>query len=462
MPAPLRERLTIRASLALGVFVTLALGVYTGYTFTRRFADAEQQAADVATRYLRAQELLTSVRTQMLVASVIVRDALLDPTPGQSETYRNRILQSHAAIQAALDEYVPVVRPEAEFVELARLREGVGELRASALEVLDRHDRVDAVGRRQLLDQLVVPRREAAIRISEEVQALNREAFVAQQVALARVHRSAAMEGVTRLGWAFAVAAAALLLVGVYAARLERRLLAENRRSAGLSRQLQAATMHLMHAQEHERRTIARELHDEVGQVLTTVKVELGLARRAVETGREPGEALSEAQAITSRAIQTVRDISQLLHPAALDDLGLAAAIEALVRGLERRQVIQVSCRVRGLRGRLAPEVEAAAYRIVQEAITNVARHSRASACSVELTCSPSSLVLEITDNGVGFSVQIDESAEPAGLGLIGIRERVAELGGRLELASAPGRGVRLVAELPLTVADQAREVRSA
>lgn len=449
------ERLSIRASLALGVVVTLALWLYTGYTFTRRLADVEREASAIAARYLAAQELLTTVRTQVLVASVLVRDALLNEKRQDLAVYRERLLGNHGAIDRALDAYVPVVRPEAERAALQRLRRQIDDFRTTSLEVLDARSSGGSSDVRQLLNAHIVPRREAAVRISEEVQALNRAAYVAQQTELDAVHRSAETQSLRRLGVALGISMAVLGLAAYYGTRLERRLYSENERSARLSRELQHAATELMHAQERERRAIARELHDEVGQVLTTVKVELGLACRAMEARGVPSKALAEAQEITTGAIQTVRDISQLLHPSTLDDLGLVAAIEALVRGIERRHVIAVTFKARALDGRLDRDVETAIYRIVQEALTNVSRHSRATTCRVELTRVRDTLVIEVSDNGAGFDA--DAPQPRRGLGLIGIRERVAELGGRLDLSSTPGAGTHLHVELPLS-RDAARE----
>lgn len=447
MPSPPVERLSIRASMAIGVAVTLALWVYTGYSFTSRLAEVERQAAEVAARYLRAQELLTTVRTQVLVASVRVRDAVLNPDPAARPAYREQVTTSHAAIQAALAAYVPVVRPDDGRAQIERLRREVDEFRATALTVLSADAAPAPADIRELLNSRVVPRREAAVRISEEVQALNRAAFLQQQAELAAIHRTAEEQSLRRLGWALAVSIGVLLLAGLYAGRLEGRLRAQNGRSALLSRELQEATMRLMHAQEDERRTVARELHDEVGQVLTAVKVELSLAEREMAARGVSPAPLIEAQTMTAAAIRTVRDITQLLHPAVLDDLGLVAATDALLRGLARRHQVAVRFTHRGLTARLAPAIEVAAYRIVQEGLTNVARHSGATACEVDVRLEAGLLIIDVVDDGSGLD---QARARTDGLGLIGIRERIAELGGQFMLTSAPGAGTRLHAELPI------------
>jgi two-component system sensor kinase len=144
-----------------------------------------------------------------------------------------------------------------------------------------------------------------------------------------------------------------------------------------------------------------------------------------------------------------VRNLSQLLHPAALDDLGLAAAIDSSLRGLARRQAIRAELRQQGLVERLPREVELAAYRIVQEAVTNVGKHANATHCFVHLTHLPDRLLIEVEDDGVGFIEDIDRPIVARGLGLISVRERVSRLGGTFNILSTPGQGTRLVVSLP-------------
>jgi signal transduction histidine kinase len=441
-----------RAALVIGLLVTLALWLYTGYTFSRRLDDVEQQAADVAARYLRAQELLTTVRTQVLVASIRVRDALLNPDPASIDGYREQIAVNYASLDTALTAYVPVLGSDSEDADMTRLRAEVENFRDTVTSLLAHRVRPSTADVRELLNAHIVPRRESAIRISEEVQALNRAAFLRQQGDLATIHRTAERQSARRLALAMATSAGVLLLVTAYAGRLEHRLRAQLERDAALSRELQEAHARLVKAQEDERRTIARELHDEVGQVLTAVKFELGLAQRAICAHGLSPVPLIEAQNVTAAAINTVRDLSQLLHPVALDDLGLVAAVDVLLRGLARRQDIQVELTQSGLDERLDPATEVAAYRIVQEALTNVARHAQAGSCRVGLRRWGGKLVVDVVDDGVGFELQ-GPTAPPARLGLLGIRERAVQVGGDLLVTTQPGAGTRLHAELPVLTA---------
>jgi signal transduction histidine kinase len=179
--------------------------------------------------------------------------------------------------------------------------------------------------------------------------------------------------------------------------------------------------------------------------------VELNVAQRATIEWQplRAQTALAEAQSITGGALRTVRSLSQLLHPAALDDLGLPAAIDSALRGLQRRHRIRAELHQTAMPDRLSREVELAAYRIVQEALNNVGRHAQATRCDVTLTHLPDRLVVEVEDNGVGFLEDHDRPIVARGLGLVSARERATRLGGTFDILSTPGHGTRLIVTLP-------------
>jgi signal transduction histidine kinase len=179
--------------------------------------------------------------------------------------------------------------------------------------------------------------------------------------------------------------------------------------------------------------------------------VELSVAQRAIEASGGSRALLDDAHRIADGAVNTVRDLSHLLHPSLLDDLGLPAAVDWYLKGLAARHGLQVELVQEGMDQRLAPEVESAAFRIVQEALTNVVRHSRASSCYIHLGRTDETFRLLVQDNGVGFDAAGLASSDRRGrgLGLIGIRERASSLGGTARVEAAPGRGTRLIVELP-------------
>uniref|UniRef100_A0A832I0W2 histidine kinase n=1 Tax=Eiseniibacteriota bacterium TaxID=2212470 RepID=A0A832I0W2_UNCEI len=198
------------------------------------------------------------------------------------------------------------------------------------------------------------------------------------------------------------------------------------------TQQLEQLTRLLLRAQEDERRRIARELHDEAGQVLTAVKIELDLEGR------------KDASEMVGRALDQVRNLSNLLRPTVLDDLGLSPALRRLVEDFARRTQIAATLEGDGALPALDPEVQVAIYRVVQEALTNVARHARARAAWVRLAAEGDRVRLTVEDDGLGLA------GEPTPhLGMLGMRERVTELGGTFTVEGRPGAGVRIAATLP-------------
>lgn len=443
------ERLSIRTVLAIGFAVTLGLWLVTGYAFTQRMDTVQRQAADVAGRYMRAQELLSTTRAQVLLSSVRVRDALLDSDPEAVRQYREQIDAAYRIAIMALADYEPVIGSSTESEQVGRLQREIEEFHAISTSVLDDAAGKNATQVREILNRRVVPRRESALAISEEVQAINRRAFVQQQLDLSEIHRVAESESRQRLGIALVIGLGVVLLTSVYASRLENRLRVQMDRDARMSQELHDSAAKIITAQEEERRTISRELHDEVGQMLTALKVELDVAQREIGGGSATEQTLSEAQDIADGALKTVRNLTQLLHPAALDDLGLAAAIESSLRGLARRREIRAVLHHHALPERLPREVELAAYRIVQEAITNVGKHANATQCHVHLTHLSDRLLIEVEDDGVGFQDDSEHPIIARGLGLISVRERAARLGGTFNILSAPGQGTKVIVSLP-------------
>jgi signal transduction histidine kinase len=205
------------------------------------------------------------------------------------------------------------------------------------------------------------------------------------------------------------------------------------------------AMRRVVQAQELERRRLARELHDETGQALTSILLGLKTLERSVETeqGREGVAAVRELVVST---LQDVRRLAVELRPAALDDFGLAPALERLVETVRQDTSVDVDLEI-GIGGeRLPTDVETTMYRIVQEALTNIAKHAAATRISILLTRKERAVVVVVEDDGDGF-----DAADPtAGLGLAGMRERVTLLGGQLRVETSPGRGTTIAAEVPL------------
>lgn len=220
------------------------------------------------------------------------------------------------------------------------------------------------------------------------------------------------------------------------------------RRVAEATTELRDLSRRLLQVQEDERRRLALELHDEIGQMLTGLTIQLASI--------EEGERLAEARATLTRLIEQVRQLSVELRPAELDRYGLLSASRALIERYQRHTGFAVDLRHAGVDGRFPPPVEIAVYRIVQEALTNIARHAGVDRAEVRLFADDAMLTVSIRDEGRGFDL-----AAPGGSGLGGMRERAELLGGTLTVDNEPGVGVTITAELPFETSASDQEPAS-
>jgi signal transduction histidine kinase len=199
-------------------------------------------------------------------------------------------------------------------------------------------------------------------------------------------------------------------------------------------------------AQELERRRLARELHDETGQALTSIL--LGLkAIRAADNDEAAQQAEADLRELVVQALQDVRSLAVELRPSALDDFGLVPALERLAETFAERTGIRATVAAMLGEARLPPETETVVYRLVQEALTNVVKHAAASEVGIVLTMRDGGVSAVIEDDGEGFA---ESDVRSDALGLLGMRERLALLGGTLAVESTPGEGTAVIAYLPL------------
>lgn len=206
---------------------------------------------------------------------------------------------------------------------------------------------------------------------------------------------------------------------------------------------------HLIRAQEEERKRISRELHDETGQALMLLRLQLGMLATEVQ-GRVPQERIQQVTELLDRTIGGLRRIIGRLSPRVLEELGLAAAIRKEARELEQNTGIKTQLSVPELAG-LVPEVEVAAYRCVQEALHNIAKHSQARNVTLRICDQEQKLILTMEDDGVGMPSK--SQARNRGFGLSGMRERVASLGGTVRIHTGSASGTRLRIMLPIAAA---------
>ena len=224
---------------------------------------------------------------------------------------------------------------------------------------------------------------------------------------------------------------------------------------------LRRLSARLLRVQDEERRRIARELHDSLGQYLTAAKINLDVLSRVTGDSNH----LRDAQQLIERAISDTRTLSHLLHPPLLDEAGFISAARWYVEGFGKRSGITATLDIPDKLQRLPAEIETALFRILQEALTNVHRHSGTRSVEVRLTSDPSFVALAIQDHGKGIPQdalqRFRKTGANFGVGLAGMRERVKELGGTLHLESSPA-GTLLTAVIPISSSEKSHPTRSA
>jgi signal transduction histidine kinase len=228
----------------------------------------------------------------------------------------------------------------------------------------------------------------------------------------------------------------------------------KNRQMEQLNYELRTLSARLISTQDEERRRIARELHDGVGQLVAALSMNNGLLQTESQKLRpEALEALRQNSALVDQLSREIRTVSHLLHPPLLDDVGLLPAIKSYAEGFSARSDVKVSVELSPELGRLAPIVEISIFRIVQECLTNIYRHSGSKTATIRIwPTDDNQLTVQVTDEGKGLPVENHlpgSAAKNHGMGLSGMRERVRELGGRLKIDSSE-KGTTVIAAFPL------------
>lgn len=219
------------------------------------------------------------------------------------------------------------------------------------------------------------------------------------------------------------------------------------------AQQLHRLSRLILQAQEDERQRVARELHDEAAQALTSLLVHLRLLERA-HNPEDAQRRVEELRQLTAQALEEVRRVALDLRPKILDDLGLEAALGWRTDELNDGGLIQAELKVTGVKQRIPHELELVLYRVAQEALNNVARHAQATQATIALRQGPDWLTLEVRDDGIGFDPQQPDLGRspdrPGGLGLMGMQERLAMVGGTLTIESRPHIGTQVLARVPM------------
>ena len=460
---PVRPTSTIRGALLAGFAVVFGLWVLSGYELIRSLREVERRVTEMQESFARGVATRATVRTNVLLGSIYLRDALIDSGEISRDYYRREIQHIRDEIERLLPAHLIEVELEIERRHWADLQE---KLQAywTSLEVVFSPDLpTNTAQAAAMLRRHAVPARNDVLAVVDNLGALQRLSQQRQQVEMSLLYPAVRNEFLRNVTGAILIGLLVASFAFWHVGRLEHEIQRQRLAEADNRHDLERLSARLVDVQEDERRHLARELHDEVGQALTAIKMEIGVALRSAGMEARARASLEEARAIAEGTLQGVRDLSQLLHPSMLDDFGLPEALAAYLRGISKRTNIRVNFTHSGLDRRLPADVEVAVYRIVQEALTNVARHSGARTCTVSIAREQGGLRLVIEDDGRGLPATTGGDGHGGaaanarvqrGLGLIGMRERAQALSGRFVIENRAEGGTRVVVTVPLEASE--------
>ena len=433
----------LRLALALGFGGMLLIFLVASLDAVRLLRAMRVENTVLRDASLDRSQHLASVRSYVLLSQTFMGD-LMDADEQTSDEHLAQLQEAWSRTLADLDSYRTTTLEEAKLIKQLQ-------------DLLNRHWREISRAMTWPADQRrsraasfygdeIVPLRTAVLEITTRVEDVD-----ARQLASAEAEIQGEFENRGRqlsVVLEIAVGSAVLLAAGciLYILKIERQNKRRYQQILEGRGEMARLSAKLVAAQEEERRSIARELHDEVGQTLSAVLVDAAnLANRIPPEDDASRRYLENIRVHADSSVNSIRNIALLLRPSMLDDLGLIPALEWQAREASRRNGVKVKVTDENVPDSLPDPIRTCVYRVVQEALHNISSHSGAANAEVGVKLENGSLILRVEDDGSGF-----DPARTRGLGLLGMEERVKQLGGRLEVQSGPGKGTRLRVTLPI------------
>jgi len=431
----MRLKTWLVAALGLGSLVLLT--AFSMLASSKKAQEIYTQLDQLNTHHRNVEARLRALRSDVHLSSLFVRDYLLDVERERAPDYREQLAEFRRTNMATLKELQPLVGRDD---QISSLQTKLDEYWETFDPLFDWTTSEKILHSASFLRREVVPRRNAVMAIAEEIEQLNDSNLAVQRSEVAERHAALAND-LDRLRWQTVLLGMAVALVVVF------RLRFLEHRSDEAEQQMRELSQQIVDTQEEERRNLSRELHDHVAQVLTGLRMELGrLERMTAPLTPQAGPAIAGCKALVDDMFRTVRNLSLGLRPSMLDDFGLQAALEWQVRDFTGRSSIKVDLKMEGDCDALPDKHRTCVFRVVQEAMTNCARHAEASAIEVVVKALEGQLHVSVTDDGIG----LDPERRREGLGLRGMEERVRELGGTVTIARLPKRGTKLAIRVPV------------
>jgi signal transduction histidine kinase len=434
-----------RTALRAGFGCIIGLLVLSTVMAYRVQEGLSRRSFEIHRRYVQHQELLTNLRRDLWLAGIAARDYFINPADDRAAQFSVELKRLRRQADTLIAELEGITgRHEA----LDKLQQRFDDL----WSVLDSPlpNRWDERTRYAFIQQEIVPRRDAAGGVLRELEKANHASLTESDREFTATRTAAARRLLVLLGASLLAGIVVVVFSLRHSEHLERQAAARFLEVSEAKAQLEKLSARLMEIQEEERTRLSRELHDEIVQNLAVLKIEITQAQtRAEASNPRLAEHLSRARELAERTVRSVRDISLLLRPSLLDDLGLGPALQWLSEDFSRRTGVPCEFSETDLDEGLPDSVKTCVYRVTQEALRNCEKHSRATLVKLRVKQQRDQLTVDIEDNGVGMAS--DHRRAPANLGVLGMRERAAALGGVLSMDSRPGGGIRVRLWLPLS-----------
>jgi signal transduction histidine kinase len=435
-----------RIALFTGFGGLLVLLGVTGISAVSFLSQIKSREETIRRDYVNRDRVLQSLRSDIYTSGTYVRDFLLDTNDTFAAGHRDQFLETQRHLQSEVAEYRRL-SGAGDAAPVDQLASELDEYMKALAPVLNWNETDRRARAYPFMQDELLPRRMSALSLADHIQQLSESQLEQNGIAVSVMLSSFRAKLLLLL---VLTATIGLTLAGIALWRLLGLEQESQRRFAevvGTREELKRLSTELVSAQESERRKISRELHDEVGQVLSAIMLGLGNLRSALREGNsiEAFRQLQLVEDMTERNASVVRNISLLLRPTMLDDLGLIPALKWLAREVSRTGSMTVDVTAESFVDDLPEEHRTCVFRVVQEALRNAARHSGACQAHISVREEKGALLLSVQDDGRGFVPSLE-----TGLGILGMQERVVSLSGTMKLNSKPGKGTTITFDLPL------------
>ncbi|MEP7355116.1 MAG: ATP-binding protein [Acidobacteriota bacterium] len=431
---PLRRSIFLVAAFA----ALLTVSALAAWAVWQNAREAQGKIALLHERDLAAHQALSDIRSNVYQIAILSRDFLMD-SAASGEDYNGQFAAFRDRVSAAVQELNQSAQDTEQRKKFNSLTTELQTYMTKASEALNKSERERGEQMAEMLRKRGARRRDI-VTLTETIEQLTLQRSTQERARLADADRSLRLS----LGWISSVAL--LLGIGISGFTLLHMRKLEDQSQISESA-LRSLSGQLRTAQEQERKSLSRELHDQVGQMLTGLRMELtAIGRARADSQGDIKAPLDRAKHTVEQTLGIVRNIAMLLRPSMLDDLGLTPALAWLMKEVSRTSGMEILQDVDPVMDSLPDSHRTCIFRIVQEAVTNAARHSGARTVQLKATTKGGLVHVTVVDDGKGFDTTANRRK---GLGLLGMEERVRELGGQLRVLSTPGRGTSIEIVLP-------------